>query len=194
MELIIHRINKIKELNKIPVKFGCEIDIRAQGSKLILNHDPFRKGDFFEDYLNEYQHGTLVLNIKESGIEEEVLSLVNHYSVKNFFLLDVEFPFIYKSLATKQKNIALRFSFMEPIENIIQFKDNFDWVWVDVYNGLPINDKNVKILSYFKTSLVCPSRWGNASSIDKIKNQMKNLNFNIDAVMTDLNLVNKWIK
>ena len=43
MEYIIHRVNKIKTLNKIPKNFGTEIDIRSNGSKLILNHEPFAK-------------------------------------------------------------------------------------------------------------------------------------------------------
>ena len=31
---------------------------------------------YFEDYLAEYNKGTIVLNIKEAGIENEVLRLV----------------------------------------------------------------------------------------------------------------------
>ena len=65
MEIVIHRINKIKELKNIPLKYGCEIDIRTNGNKLILNHEPFMGGDSFNDYLDEYKHGLLVLNIKE---------------------------------------------------------------------------------------------------------------------------------
>ena len=43
MEFIIHRVNTIKELKQIPKEYGCEIDIRTDRSKLILNHDPFPK-------------------------------------------------------------------------------------------------------------------------------------------------------
>ena len=73
MEIVIHRINKIQELKNIPLNYGCEIDIRANGSKLVLNHEPLIGGDSFIDYLDEYRHGLLVLNIKEAGIEEMVL-------------------------------------------------------------------------------------------------------------------------
>ena len=42
-----------------------------------------------EDYLDEYRHGTLILNIKEAGIEDEVLSLVRQRpQIKSYFLLD----------------------------------------------------------------------------------------------------------
>ena len=100
MEIIIHRINKIKELKKISTKFGAEIDIRTSGSNLILGHDPFMKGDKLKDYLENYNHKTLVLNLKESGIEENVINLVKKYSIKSYFLLDVEMPYMY--LASKK--------------------------------------------------------------------------------------------
>ena len=50
MEIVIHRVNKVQSLKEIPKKYGCEIDIRAQGSKLILHHDTYVNGDFLEDY------------------------------------------------------------------------------------------------------------------------------------------------
>ena len=70
MEIIIHRINKIKELKKLPTTFGAEVDIRAYRSKLILNHEPKQTGEDLDDYLENYKNGTLILNIKESGIKE----------------------------------------------------------------------------------------------------------------------------
>ena len=50
--------------------------------------------------MSEYkkQKGTLILNIKESGIEQNVLKLVKRYKIKSYFLLDVEFPYIFKTL------------------------------------------------------------------------------------------------
>ena len=80
MEIILHRINKIKDLKTVNPLFGVEIDIRTYGKDLILSHDPFKKGDKLEDYLGEYKHGTLILNIKESGIENNVLSLIQRYN------------------------------------------------------------------------------------------------------------------
>ena len=42
VEIIIHRINSIRDLKKIDPKFGAEIDIRSWGSNLVLNHEPFQ--------------------------------------------------------------------------------------------------------------------------------------------------------
>ena len=114
MEIIVHRINTLKELKKIPHKYGVEIDIRTNGSKIILNHKPFKKGDKFVDYIANYGHGTLILNVKESGIEEDILKIVkkdllNHYiwlfyspivylSMVFYFVISVNFYYqlIYK--------------------------------------------------------------------------------------------------
>ena len=62
MEIIAHKINSIKSLKKLPKKYGSEVDLRTFGSKIILSHDPYLKGDKFEDYLENYNHGTLILN------------------------------------------------------------------------------------------------------------------------------------
>ena len=71
MEIIAHKINSIKSLKKLPKKYGSEVDLRTFGSKIVLSHDPYIKGDKLEDYLENYNHGTLILNIKESVIEKE---------------------------------------------------------------------------------------------------------------------------
>ncbi|MBT6448453.1 MAG: hypothetical protein HOK38_06895 [Flavobacteriaceae bacterium] len=192
MDFIIHRVNSIKKLKEIPSKFGCEIDIRSLGSNLILNHDPYNKGDRLQDYLEEYDNGTLILNIKESGIEDDVIKQVNKRGIKEYFLLDVEFPYIYKSVLKGEKKIAVRFSEMEPIQNLINLEDKLDWVWIDTITKLPINEGNFKILEKFKSCLVCPSRWGRSSEIAKIKLTLDKLNFNLDYVMTELKYINKW--
>ena len=97
MKLIIHRINSIKELKKIPKVYGVEIDIRTYKKKLVLSHDPYRLGDDFIEYLKNYSHSLLVANIKEAGIENRVIKEIKKSKIKNYFLLDVEFPYIYKS-------------------------------------------------------------------------------------------------
>jgi hypothetical protein len=69
MKIIAHRINLINELLEVPMKYGCEIDIRSHDSKLILNHEPYLPGDSLLDYLDNYKHGLLVLNIKKRGLK-----------------------------------------------------------------------------------------------------------------------------
>ena len=115
MELIAHRINQISQLIRLPKKYGSEIDLRSRGSKIILNHDPYKDGDKFENYLSNYNHGTLIINIKESGIENEAIKLAKKYNIKSFFLLDVEMPFICVSKKKIKKFTSIRFSEFEPL-------------------------------------------------------------------------------
>ena len=70
MDRIIHRVNTIQALKKVPKNFGVEVDIRSIGKSLIMHHDPFKEGDSFIDLLNFFNHGTLILNVKEEGLEK----------------------------------------------------------------------------------------------------------------------------
>ena len=194
MELIIHRINKINDLKNIPKKFGTEIDIRTKGSKLILNHEPYEKGDKLEDYLEKYNNKTLVLNLKESGIEKDVLKLVNDHKINSYFLLDVEMPYLYSASKKNEKNIAVRFSEYENINLAEFFVNKVDWIWIDTVTKLPLNNSNIKTIKKFKSCLVCPERWGRKKDINNYKKKMKKLKFTPSAIMTDLTSAKIWQK
>ena len=194
MEFIIHRVNKIKDLKSLPKKFGIEVDIRTMGSKLILNHEPFNKGDILENYLENYEHKTLVLNLKEAGIEKEVLKLVKTHLIKSFFLLDVEMPYMYSATKKGQKNIAVRFSEYESLDLTKYFQGKLDWVWIDTVTKLPINLNNAKILSKFKSCIVCPERWGRKKDIKRYKKKLFKLEFKPTSIMTSLDCVDEWTK
>jgi hypothetical protein len=192
MDIIAHRINLISELLELPVKYGCEIDIRSRNSKLILNHEPYVSGDSLVDYLDNYKHGLLVLNIKEAGIENDVLQLVRERNISSFFLLDVEFPYLYRASRLGERAIAVRFSEDEPIELVYNYNKLVDWVWVDTNTKLPIDSNNTTILSSMQTCLVCPERWGRANDIIPYRHSMKSLGFNPNAVMTNLKYTHLW--
>lgn len=194
MEIIIHRINKIKKLKKIPKRFGIEIDIRSYGSNLILNHDPYEKGDKLIDFLENYQNKTLVLNIKESGIEDDVLFLMNKFKIKSYFLLDIEMPYFYNSVVNKNKNIAVRFSEYEDIINAKYFINKAKWIWIDTVTKLPINKKNLGVINKFKSCLVCPERWGRENDIINYYNKLLKINFMPDSIMTSNKYSNIWEK
>jgi len=191
--IIVHRVNTIKSLKSVDTDLGCEIDIRTDGSQLILNHDPFKKGDNLIDYLDEYQHGTLVLNIKETGIEKDVLDEVKKRKIKSYFLLDVEFPYIIKAFMRNENNIAIRFSEYETIENVITFKNNLKWVWVDLVSKIPINEFNFKLLNQFNLCLVCPSLWNRSNEILKVKDEIEKYNFKNISIVTESKYIFHWI-
>ena len=194
MIIIIHRINKIKDLKNIPEKYGIEVDIRSFQKSLILSHDPGKKGDSFKKYLKKYNHSLLVANIKEAGIEDQVINEIRKAKIKNYFLLDVEFPYLYKSKKKGIKNIAVRFSEEEPIETVKKCVNKLKYVWIDTFTKLPITKKNYLILNKFHMSFVSPDRWNRAKDIKKYRKFFKNNNIKIDSVMTSKKYVKNWEK
>ena len=193
MEVIIHRVNTISKLKSIQPIYGTEIDIRSSGSNLILSHDPFKSGDKLEDYVDEYKNSTLILNIKEAGIERDVLSIIKgRPHVKKYFLLDTDFPYIYKASKEGERNLAIRFSEFESIETLKNFSDIVDYVWIDTFLKLPIENKNIPVLNKFKKCLVCPERWGRPEDIKHYQKQLKSYNFKINSVMTSKKYSSLW--
>ena len=189
---IIHRVNTTESLIQIPTKYGVEVDVRAYRNKLVLNHDPFKTGDSLEDYLKHFSHSCIILNIKEAGIEDAALEYMRKYKIKKYFLLDVEFPYLYKAARQGIKNIAVRFSEDEPIQQALRYKNLVDWVWIDCNTRLPLTSSSVEKLKGFKTCLVSPERWGRPNDIVKYQDKMNKLNFQPDAIMTEYAYIKLW--
>lgn len=192
MEIVIHRLNRRDQLRDLPKHFGAEIDIRADGSTLILNHDPFKGGERFVDWLEGYHHGLLVLNIKEAGIESEVIRLVEARGTKRFFLLDVEFPYLYRAARLGERRIAARYSEDESLETALHYRGMIDWVWIDTNTRLPLTPEVTRELAGFQTCLVCPERWGRPDDISLYRERMRQLDFTPTAVMTAREHATSW--
>ena len=192
MVVVVHRVNGVEALAQVPKNFGAEIDLRTDGSRIILNHDPWAGGEDFDQWLDLYDHGLLILNIKEAGIETEILRRVQARGVPRYFLLDVEFPYLYRASRAGERAIAVRYSEDEPIELVEHYRHRVDWVWIDTNTCLPIDRGIVERLDELKTCLVCPERWGRPYDIPLYQRQMETLNFRPDAVMTTLRHAVQW--
>ena len=138
---IIHRINSIKKLKKIDNNHGIEIDVRSFNKNLILNHDPFKNGDLLKNWIKFYNHKLLIVNIKEEGLEYQILKILNKYKIKNYFFLDQTFPFLVKFSHRMKKNCAFRLSDYESISTIKKIKDKIKWVWIDFFENFYFNKK-----------------------------------------------------
>ena len=184
---IIHRINTIDLLNKIQRDFGIEIDIRSKNNKLILNHEPYEDGEDFIKWLGFFHHKFLILNVKEEGIENDVIKLMNQNNITNYFFLDLSFPSIIR-LKSNEKKIAARLSQFESIETVIKLNDEVDWVWIDMISDtIPFSKSDYNIIKEqgFKTCIVSPELWGRSiSSIEHVKKQIVENNYKFDAVCT----------
>jgi len=188
MKIICHRVNTVETLKKVDKKYGAEVDIRSEGNKLIIHHDPFSGGEDFENWIKEFDHSFLILNVKEEGLEERLLSLLNKYDIKNFFFLDQSFPFIIKYSKKGIKDIAIRVSEFESLDTAISLSGLCNWIWVDCFTRLPINSSDIEKLreNGFKLCYVSPELQGRGTfeDIKEFISQLKLLDTSPDAVCT----------
>lgn len=182
---IIHKVNSIESLKKIPKNYGVELDIRNSTSGLILSHELSNEGTLFEEYLEEYNNELLVANIKESGTEDEAIRLIKNKNIDNFFLLDVEFPYIYQNFELNKKYLSTRFSKYESIDSVKNLINKVEWLWVDTYSDFDIDNNCAEVMSNFKICLVSPSRWGLQDMVDSYLDKFKNFAIKIDAIMIE---------
>ena len=187
MIIIKHRINSIKLLLETPSKFGIEIDIRSYKNKLILNHEPYLDGENIDDFLKNYKHQLLILNVKEEGLEKRLIELMKLFKIKNYFFLDQSFPFLIKTTNSGENRCAVRFSEYESINTVLSLSNIVKWVWVDFFTKLPLDYENYLKLkeSRFNICLVSPELQGHDK--EQIVNLQKELIKNkiyINAVCT----------
>ncbi len=162
MNFISHRRNTIEELKATPTEYGVEVDIRSDNGKLVIHHDPFASGDDFEKWIKCYQHGTLILNVKEEGLEAPLIELMKRYKISDYFFLDQSFPFLIKWSKQGERRCAVRISEFESIETAYTLAGKIDWVWVDCFTKFPLCGEDAKRLqdSGFKLCLVSPELQG----------------------------------
>ena len=184
MKFIQHRINNSNQLMEINNVYGVELDLRYHNKSIILHHEPFLKGEKFEDFLIKFKLNFIILNIKSEGIEEEVLRLLKKNNVPDYFFLDSSIPFMVKYINKGWTKFAVRFSEHEPLELALKFKDKVEWVCVDCFTHLPLtNESYIQLKKHFKICLVSPELQGHPNSmIDEFKRQIKE--FKVDAVCT----------
>lgn len=162
MHLIAHRRNTIDDLRATPREFGVEVDIRSQGSELVIHHDPFVAGVRFADWFAAYEHGTLILNVKEEGLEDALIALMRVRGKQDFFFLDQSFPFLIRTARRGEKRCAVRVSEYESIETALSLAGQIEWVWVDCFTRFPLSGAQARRLTGagFRLCLVSPELQG----------------------------------
>ena len=195
MEFISHRVNTVNDLKNTPIEFGVELDLRDNIDGIIyINHDPFVLGENFEDYLRDYHHGTMILNIKSERIEYKVLDLLKKYHIEKYFFLDSSFPMIKALTDQGESNIALRYSEYEGIDTIKLMSRRAKWVWVDCFNSFPLEeDTYLKLKNMgYKLCFVSPELQGQPERIEEYADNIKKRNINFDAICTKIYNIDTW--
>lgn len=171
---IRHRANSIDELAKIELDWGVEIDLRSDVSssgKIHLSHDPWIRGDDFEEWLKVFSDlkikGPIILNTKEDGLEQKVIELLKQYDISSYFFLDTTLPTLVRwTIINSLKNFSVRYSQFEPEILAKKFANKANWLWVDCFNGTPPDIKPLlKLKKAFLICLVSPELQG-VQSID----------------------------
>jgi len=188
MLIIRHRVNTIDELRNTSSEYGVEIDVRTDCKELILSHDPLMNGCKFKDWLKYYSHKFIILNVKEEGLEPNILNALSQYGIDKFFFLDQTFPILLRTAMAGERRCAVRISEYESIETVIAMSGYIDWVWVDVFNKLPIGKDEWKKLKSLglKLCIVSPELVGRTGKmhINKLQIELKEKKIKLDAVCT----------
>jgi len=188
MEIIAHRRNTAAELAATPPNLGVEIDIRTRNGDLILHHDPFAGGELLEQWLERFRHGTLILNVKEEGLEDRLIELMGERGVERFFFLDQSFPFLVRTADKGERRCAVRVSEYESVETALSLAGRIEWVWVDCFTRFPLDGSSASRLADagFRLCLVSPELQGQSadSDIPALRRLLEAEGIKADAVCT----------
>lgn len=188
MHIVAHRRNTRDLLGETPTSFGVEVDIRSLGSRLVIHHDPYVEGEDFGEWLAEYRHGLLILNVKEEGLEERLLALTAAAGIEDFFFLDQSFPFLVRTVTAGEDRCAVRVSEYESVATALRLQGLARWVWLDSFTGrLPAPEELQQLVEAgFRICLVSPELQGRPAEIEvpDIKKYLIDSGISLDAVCT----------
>jgi hypothetical protein len=160
--LFAHRRNTVAELRGTPRDCGVEVDVRTDGGQLVLHHDPFSGGTPFAQWLADYAHAGLIVNVKEDGLEDAVLALLAAHAVEDFFFPDQPFPTLVRTGRRGERRCAVRVSEYEPVAQAVAVAGLVDWAWVDCFTRFPLDAAGVDALrtAGLRVCLVSPELQG----------------------------------
>ena len=188
MHVIAHRRNTRALLADTRREHGVEVDIRSMGARLIIHHDPFAEGEDFEEWLADYCHGLLILNVKEEGLEDRLLALMAGANIDDFFFLDQSFPFLIRTVRRGERRCAVRVSEYESVDTALRLTGMVDWVWLDSFTGTlpPAPDLHRLRDAGFRLCLVSPELQGRApaAEVPAIRALLDEAGVALDAVCT----------
>jgi hypothetical protein len=188
MIIVAHRRNTQAELQSTPTQYGVEVDIRTQGDRLIVAHDPFIQGEDLRDWIRAYRHALLILNVKEEGLESALLELMRERGIAQFFFLDQSFPFLVRTARQGEKRCAVRVSEFESVDTALALAGLVDWVWVDCFTRFPLSAGDAARLraAGMKLCLVSPELQGrhDPQELADVRHRLRTMDANIAAVCT----------
>ena len=186
MIIVKHRINTSKQLRKININYGVEIDLRSNNESIYLSHDPFRKGELLSKWIKYFKHKMIVLHVKEEGLEGKIIKILNQNNVRNFFFHDQSFSSLLKNM--NKTNVSVRYSEFEELKKMDILFTSIKWLWIDNFSEIRISKKLYKLLkkNNVKICIVSPEliKKNRSNEIKDVISYFKINQFKIDAVCT----------
>ena len=149
--IFLHRQNDPEFLTFTNVD-GLELDVRSIGDELILTHDRIRNELasiyapevlFLKDkeIIEALKPYTIIVNVKESGLEEQISELFDDNNIKYYFL-DSQIPDIIR-LSKQEKykgKFIIRVSPYESVNHYLLDLCEPEFIWVDYdYSNFNLN-------------------------------------------------------
>jgi hypothetical protein len=198
VKLIAHRRNTVADLAVTPPVYGVEVDIRSYGDQLIIHHDPFQLGEPFEAWIAAYRHDTLILNVKEEGLEDRLIQYMRDRGIDDYFFLDQSFPFVIKTASKGERRCAVRVSEFEALDTALALAGKIDWVWVDCFTRFPLDERGWRRLkdAGFRLCLVSPDLVGRVSEAEILAQRALFAEWGVepDAVCSKLGMIPAWTR
>jgi hypothetical protein len=179
MRIYRHRVNTVAELSTLSPGEGIEIDLRADGDRVIVTHDPFTGGPTIEELFPRIGQRPCIFNVKCEGIEPRVQAVARQHGIDEYFFLDLSIPAAAKLARAGERRFAVRYSEYEPIESVLVWRGLADWVWVDCFSRYPIESTAwARIAAEFRICLVSPELQGHgAQTADAMRRSLDGLSF-----------------
>ncbi len=171
-----------------PIEFGVEVDLRSDGSDVIVHHEPFVRGPLFSEWVDHYSHQGLILNVKEEGLEVAIGKILQDRGIADFFFLDQSFPFLMRTVNAGDRRAAVRVSDIESQETALALAGELDWCWIDGLRQLAGEGVDMPGLqaSGFSLCLASPELHGGRPEelIPKVRARLSQRQVQVDAVCT----------
>lgn len=159
-----HRVNDLSALEQLEPGWGLELDLRSDGDRVIVTHDPFTDGPTIETFFSRIGNRPCIFNVKCEGVEERVRSVAKQHDIDDYFFLDCSVPAAMKLARAGERRFAVRYSEVEPVESVLAWRGKATWVWVDCFTRYPDEPRAwSEISEAFRVCLVSPELQGHSA-------------------------------
>lgn len=186
MLVVKHRVNSVASLLELPKQFGAEIDVRWDSGGLWLGHDPGQLEVQFVEWIEVFRHRTLILNVKEEGLEPFLIKILEEKGIRDYFFLDQSLPYQVRYSDVCGRRSAIRVSEYESVDEALSRFSIGSWIWLDSFSGLwfTANDVERLKLGGFRICLVSPELQSRISESEMFDLKAISEKVGFDAVCT----------